>query len=72
MCVCVCATAANLAAMKALNSELLAKLSASQAGGPAAGDSRQLVQELREILASSKVRAWCTSCHVCMHPPRGL
>ena len=42
--------AANLAAMKALNMELLAKLSASQGS-----ESGHLVQELKDILASSKV-----------------
>uniref|UniRef100_A0A7S3R0A7 Uncharacterized protein n=2 Tax=Dunaliella tertiolecta TaxID=3047 RepID=A0A7S3R0A7_DUNTE len=45
---------ANLAAMKALNTELLAKVSRSRAGGDAAGDSAALVQELKDILASSK------------------
>ena len=47
--------AANLAAMKALNSDLLAKLSSSQTAGSSGGDSSHLVQELREILASSRV-----------------
>jgi hypothetical protein len=46
---------ANLAAMRALNSELLSKLSSSQAGGDPTGDSGHLIQELRDILASSKV-----------------
>jgi len=41
--------------MHALNSELLFKLSSSQAGDPLHGDSGLLVHELREILASSKV-----------------
>eukprot|EP00983_Pelagomonas_calceolata_P013337 426088-Pelagomonas_calceolata.AAC.6 len=42
--------------MKALNTELLAKVSRSRAGGDAAGDSAALVQELKDILASSKVQ----------------